>query len=100
MIVYAVDGAGLISLREIEGGDMSVQHTGSPRVAELVSAVCREPRCYWSDKYRHWIVRQPNVAEILADFDRLAIRISSNNMYLLRPMGLPTLAYACDVMHA
>lgn len=99
MIVYAVEGAGLISLREIENGEMSVQHIGSDRVADVVTAVCRNTRCYWSDKYQHWIVYQSYVAEVVAELDRVALRISTNNLHLLRPLNYPTLAFACDHAH-
>jgi hypothetical protein len=96
MIVYVVEGAGLISLRQIEDGEMSVQHTGSGRVADVVASICRAPRCYWSAKYRHWVILQPHIKDVLADFDLVALRISSNNLHLLRPTNYPTLAFACD----
>lgn len=96
MIVYVVEGAGLISLHAMANGEMSVQHTGSSRVGDVVASVCRTPRCYWSTKYRHWVIREPHVREVLADFDAVALRISSSNLYLFRPAHYPALAFACD----
>jgi hypothetical protein len=73
MAIFSVEGSGLIQTGTLPSGDMTIKHTGSGLVFEIVSSVCAGTgKGYWEAKHKNWIVRKQFSDAVLADFGRLA----------------------------
>lgn len=73
MAIFSVEGSGLIQTGVLPSGDMTVKHTGSGRVFEVVSGICAGTgKGYWQPEYKNWIVHRQFADAVLADFHRLA----------------------------
>lgn len=85
MLVYAVEGSGLISLYELENGDLAVSYTGSGLIDEVVASICTPEHAYWQGKYRHWVIRAHSRRAALQELDRKAVWLANDNVLLMRP---------------
>jgi hypothetical protein len=85
MLVYAVEGSGLISLYEQENGDLAVSYTGTGQVERVIALVCTPDNAYWQPKYRHWVIRSHSRPAALGMLDEQATWLAADNMLLMRP---------------
>lgn len=76
MAIFSVEGSGLIQTDTLPSGDMTVKHTGSGRVFEIVNASCHSGRGHWHDGYKNWIIFAQFADQVLEEFDVVATRIS------------------------
>lgn len=75
MAIFSVTDSGLIQTGTLPSGDMTVKHTGSGRVFDVVNASCNSERGYWNEAHRNWIIFARFADQVLAEFDRAANRI-------------------------
>lgn len=75
MAIFHIEGSGLIQTGELPSGNMTVKHTGSGLVFDIVNASCGNGRGYWNEPYKNWIVFKQFAAQVLSEFDDRAKRI-------------------------
>lgn len=77
MTIFSVQDSGLIQIGRLPRGDMTVMHTGSGLVFEVVRASCNKERGYWNPDHKNWIIFSQFAEQVLAEFDEAATRIYS-----------------------
>jgi hypothetical protein len=85
MYLFIVEGAGLISLRDTERGELAVIGTGSPKVDEVISSICTTQNGYWNNRYRHWVIHNDARESALTLFRQNAMFVEDKNVFPLHP---------------
>jgi hypothetical protein len=74
MQTFIVKNFGVIHTRILQDLSMSIEHSGTGYIEDLVKYVCAEGRGYWNAKHRNWLVYPSCTNHVLNKLGRLAIR--------------------------
>jgi hypothetical protein len=95
VMLFAVSGSGIIRLREYANGDMSLVGIGGATLIDLLNDVCTQQHGH--RRVRDWLIRSSHVAPLIADLEKIALRVHSSTPKNTTASSKTSLC-SCDVL--
>jgi hypothetical protein len=74
MQTFIVKNFGVIHARILQDLSMSIEHSGTGYIEDLVKYACAEGRGYWNAKHRNWLVYPAFTHHVLTKLNQLATK--------------------------